>query len=1010
VVLLATALALAPLLLTGSARASSVDQGVAYQADAAHDGHVTQAHLTTPLSKLWSVEPGGRMSYPLIVNGVIYVTVSGNGETKLDAIDAATGKTLWSAPSGAEGAAYDEGRIFTGVSRGAIAGHNELIAYDAASGNVDWAREPEVFWFTSPPTAAGGVLFFSAYDGLGALFAVRESDGKEIWSRNRGNGNESGLGGDSSPAIANGNLYVDYECQQDFAFDALSGDQVWHHNGHYSCGGGSTPVVAEGLVYDRGRFYGTPSGLLLSAFEGVEEGLFNGSGEAPAVAAGTAYFPEGKKLVAASDAGLGVDLWTFEAGSKLTTAPLVAGNLVLVASESGELYALNASGEVAWSGNAGVPIPGPEPPIVRPPGGMAAGEGLLVVPAGETLVAYTPTSALSGVPAAEVAPHIEGVVRAERQVAADVGVWTGVPASYSYQWLSCNSLGEDCSDIEGATSPTYTPGEAAVFGTLKVKVTATNTEGSASALSEPSSPVVAREPTSLTRPTITGNAWVGYTLSASPGTWSGAPTTFEYQWSRCETGECSPIPGAVRSTYTPTEEDQSYQLEVAVTPVDGGGPSPPARSSWTAHVTLPEAPGNYHPPTITGTPEYPGTLTASTGSWSENPTSFEYQWFACEARDLCSPIRGATASTYELTPFDVGERIEVGVTARNAAGPSEQAFSAQMAAVTTLAPENVSPPSLEGSLIVGAQLTANVGHWDGSPTGYEYVWLRCEQKAELCAPIEGASEPTYKLAAADKGQLIAVAVVAHNAHGYSVPVISEAEGPVHIAPIEVITTTTTTVTATRTTTPPTSTSSTSGVTSSTGSKGSIGHAGGPGRGGAARARGAAGGEGVSVPLSCEGPTDSSCALTAQLNLPAAIGHGKVVAVSSRTYAHESRGTSKANRQRGKPLTRQRTLVIGRLSVTLAAGQREIVTVGLDARGRRLLAQRHSLQVALIVSQRSSGGKPQIVEAERVTLRAGGSKRHASRARKSAAVHRSGTSPDTLVSLRRLTLPDLIDSL
>jgi hypothetical protein len=54
------------------------------------------------------------------------------------------------------------------------------------------------------------------------------------------------------------------------------------------------------------------------------------------------------------------------------------------------LYALDISnGSVAWSAQVGAGIPSPdEQNVSQPLTGLAAGEGLLVVPAGNVLVAY----------------------------------------------------------------------------------------------------------------------------------------------------------------------------------------------------------------------------------------------------------------------------------------------------------------------------------------------------------------------------------------------------------------------------------------------------------------------------------------------------------------------------------------------------------------------------------------------------------------------------------------------
>src|SRR5580704_11455271 len=59
------------------ASAASSDQAVAYQLDAGHDGYQSGDPITAPLAQLWSVTLPGLISYPLIANGVVYVTEGG---------------------------------------------------------------------------------------------------------------------------------------------------------------------------------------------------------------------------------------------------------------------------------------------------------------------------------------------------------------------------------------------------------------------------------------------------------------------------------------------------------------------------------------------------------------------------------------------------------------------------------------------------------------------------------------------------------------------------------------------------------------------------------------------------------------------------------------------------------------------------------------------------------------------------------------------------------------------
>jgi hypothetical protein len=78
---------------------------------------------------------------------------------------------------------------------------------------------------------------------------------------------------------------------------------------------------------------------------------------------------------------------------------------------------------------------------------------------------------------------------------------------------------------------------------------------------------------------------------------------------------------------------------------------------------------NEDPPTISGTPEVLQTLTADPGKFSEeNDVEFAFQWLRCDAdnEDDCDDIEGATTNTFAPGNDDVGKRIRVEVTAKNA--------------------------------------------------------------------------------------------------------------------------------------------------------------------------------------------------------------------------------------------------------------------------------------------------------------------------------------------------------
>lgn len=183
-------------------------------------------------------------------------------------------------------------------------------------------------------------------------------------------------------------------------------------------------------------------------------------------------------------------------------------------------------------------------------------------------------------------------------------------------------------------------------------------------------PAAAAPPENTSAPTITGTARVGQELTAQNGTWSNSPTAFRYQWQRCDAAGsgCASITGAVGQKYLVTNADSGRTLRVVVfaSNIDGVGE---ARSAQTAVVAESTASQNTQRPTITGEPEVGEQLTASEGTWTNSPTSFQYRWMRCDANGLeCQDIQLAQAKNYEVRAADVGSRLRVRVLAVNSAG------------------------------------------------------------------------------------------------------------------------------------------------------------------------------------------------------------------------------------------------------------------------------------------------------------------------------------------------------
>jgi outer membrane protein assembly factor BamB len=358
---------------------SGPTEAVAYQIGVSHDGFSGDTTVVPPLAQRWSRDLGGSVSYPLIAGGRVFVTAavtaSGFSGTTLFALDQATGATLWSVEllhsTRWSNAAYDAGRVFVVDFDGL------MQAFDAATGTRLWSTDlPGQYAFSSPPTAQGGIVYTGGAGTGGTVYAVSQSDGVVLWTRPVSNGDNS------SPALSPTSIFVSYACGLVYAFDRVTGDLRWFNNGPCSGGGGKTSVYHDGRVYSR-DFFGNE---VLDADTGALRGTFQ-AGPAPAFAGRTGLFLAGSTLRAMSGRRT---LWTFSGDGGLITAPIVVQSTVYVGSSSGMLYGLDLRrGQVVWSTNVGAGVSGPdEQNVSQPLAGLGAGQGLLVVPAGNLLAAY----------------------------------------------------------------------------------------------------------------------------------------------------------------------------------------------------------------------------------------------------------------------------------------------------------------------------------------------------------------------------------------------------------------------------------------------------------------------------------------------------------------------------------------------------------------------------------------------------------------------------------------------
>jgi hypothetical protein len=216
----------------------------------------------------------------------------------------------------------------------------------------------------------------------------------------------------------------------------------------------------------------------------------------------------------------------------------------------------------------------------------------------------------------------------------------------------------------------------------------------------------------------------GQPLAVTPGAW-GLLVTPTDTWMDCDANASNCVPvasGATGTSYTVARSDVGSTIEVQESAPGALQPEstePTGVVSATAPaITVSDADP---PPTISGNPQVGGTLTASTGTWSNQPTDYTYQWDRC-LNGTCTAIDGATGSTYNPVSADLGNTLFVYVagavypgTAYGSIGspypsyPTNQVFGLQSSPPSTPAPTTVVPvTSLHTSSGAVGRLTATM--------------------------------------------------------------------------------------------------------------------------------------------------------------------------------------------------------------------------------------------------------------------------------------------------------------
>src|SRR5690349_18251437 len=109
-------------------------------------------------------------------------------------------------------------------------------------------------------------------------------------------------------------------------------------------------------------------------------------------------------------------------------------------------------------------------------------------------------------PTAGGVPSITGTTRVGQVLNSTNGSFTGTaPITYTRRWVRCDEDGANCATITGATGSSYTLQSDDANVTVRVVVTASNIDGSATATSAPTAVIAPKAPpVNSVLPVITG--------------------------------------------------------------------------------------------------------------------------------------------------------------------------------------------------------------------------------------------------------------------------------------------------------------------------------------------------------------------------------------------------------------------------------------------------------------------------------------------------------------------------
>lgn len=301
----------------------------------------------------WTVPvPESPSADPVIAGGVVYAGVGSlvSDRSAVYALDIESGVQLWrtdvSNPelpaTPVDGVTSTAGTVF--VNRG----DGVLLALDAADGAERWSVRFERPQRGAPVTDGAMVYVATGFDGA-IILALDAATGEERWRSSQPANPVTG------PVVADGQLIVGFTDGTLVAFDAATGEERWRalagesNDEDPSPPWPGLPVVVDGSLYVSSNGFSGARTLAIDAETGAvawsaDTGGFSTS--APALAGDTLLVGSDSGDLIGLDAATGAERWrvvipdTIDTGLDQASPPLVGGGRIVVTTDAGGIVAL----------------------------------------------------------------------------------------------------------------------------------------------------------------------------------------------------------------------------------------------------------------------------------------------------------------------------------------------------------------------------------------------------------------------------------------------------------------------------------------------------------------------------------------------------------------------------------------------------------------------------------------------------------------------------------------------